>query len=1179
LNTQPKYDFAFEEVSVYACALKLIKQYARPGGLHIDLGCGHGAIAGEVQKAGLRYVGFDSDAVAVERLASRGFEAYAVDLADPVAAVAQIRALCSERAVASISMLDVIEHLPLSSTFLSALHDWVIEVPGQTRLVISVPNFAHFDVAAKLLAGRWDYTVSGLLDQTHHVVYTAALLDRAMGSHGWKEIDRNDYRMEFSDQYKVEPVALQNRDGGIGRHLRSIKQMIDPLADVHQFVRVYEPLAVSSDPVLFDSSERRCLLSFVVTCASGSALLETCLAGLARQSDMDFQVLLICSDADSSFVNRLLDQFPGIKQHLSGLYCASAVLETRFWTSIESVYWTVLPDSLALHPDYVAQVRQAAVRANYASAIALRPGKSGVQTESQTDGSFCRSRDDFAAVAAAAGPWLLIPVAYGRQFREAPPGLRSDRAWRKYFLAMSLRIGLWHQTQSAIALDTVTQPPAVLGQASDFSELLGEAAGSIWPGARELLDLMAPDFASEISSAKAARSRAEAALASVEAEALRMRQTLSWRITTPLRFLDHLMRGRWGVALAMLQKLMRAVFHRLPSALQMPARDAYRKIRTLPQMTMYSPANAHAVADMIAIRFAAAQNLTTLGASRDSQQLSLPAIDISAVTYNSEKWIEGFVSSLQALRYPPHLLCVWFVDNSSTDNTVAKLNAAAVKLKAAGLNVDVLVRPNLGFGAGHNAGIKSGNAPFCLVTNVDLEFEPDSLASIAMTALNDEPVVASWEFRQKPYEHPKLYDPVTGHTTWNSHACVLLRRSAFESLGGYDEMLFMYGEDVELSYRLRRAGYRLRYCPNAVVHHYTYEQPGQIKPLQFTGSLFANLYIRLKFGRAYDIANILPLALLPLLSREPYDGARKQLLKEFGRLGRLMPRLLRSRKATAQAFPFRGFDYELARPGAFVPVRGNRASTGPLVTVITRTYRGRGAYLRQCMASVLGQTYPHIEHVVVEDGGASHQALVESIADQTGRSVRFKGLPKVGRSAAGNAGLSMAQGTYCLFLDDDDLLFAEHLEVLVHAIQDNPDVLAAYTPALEVLTDTASFDVDGSPYVELRHGTPSFLHHDFSYERLKTHNCMAIQSVLFSRSLFLERGGFEEDMDVLEDWNLWHRYACGNRFVFVPKVTSMFRTPVDAAKRQQRQKAFDAAYPIAVQRAKEIDSRYSGRAG
>jgi hypothetical protein len=80
---------------------------------------------------------------------------------------------------------------------------------------------------------------------------------------------------------------------------------------------------------------------------------------------------------------------------------------------------------------------------------------------------------------------------------------------------------------------------------------------------------------------------------------------------------------------------------------------------------------------------------------------------------------------------------------------------------------------------------------------------------------------------------------------------------------------------------------------------------------------------------------------------------------------------------------------------------------------------------------------------------------------------------------------------------------------------------------------------------------------------------MAIQSVLFERQLFLERGGFDEDMDALEDWLLWLRYSEGNEFVYVPKVTSMFRTPADPEKVRQRMAAFEEAYPLALARASQ----------
>lgn len=54
---------------------------------------------------------------------------------------------------------------------------------------------------------------------------------------------------------------------------------------------------------------------------------------------------------------------------------------------------------------------------------------------------------------------------------------------------------------------------------------------------------------------------------------------------------------------------------------------------------------------------------------------------------------------------------------------------------------------------------------------------------------------------------------------WLSGSCVLLRREAFDALGGFDERYFMYLEDVDLGDRLGRAGWQNIYVPSAVIHH------------------------------------------------------------------------------------------------------------------------------------------------------------------------------------------------------------------------------------------------------------------------------------------------------------------------------------------------------------------------
>ncbi|WP_297451865.1 glycosyltransferase [Ferrovum sp.] len=636
-----------------------------------------------------------------------------------------------------------------------------------------------------------------------------------------------------------------------------------------------------------------------------------------------------------------------------------------------------------------------------------------------------------------------------------------------------------------------------------------------------------------------------------------MRRSTSWKITAPLRIARRLLRGDLKTERQNVDHVLKHLSRRLP----LPA------VRFLEMLSArlvgifggpaHSPSNQLAIADIVAARCA--------HGPVDPMTASLPEappeIDICVVTYNSSRWVQGFTESLVRLDYPRKGVTVRFVDNGSTDDTFQRLQAASEILVKAGYGVEIMKRPNRGFGAGQNVAISSGSAPFCLITNIDLEFEPDSLAKAVAMACADNPTAAAWEFRQKPYEHPKFYDPVTGSTNWNSHACVLLRRSALEEVGGYDEILFMYGEDVELSYRLRRKGHALRYCPLASVHHYSHEDCGKVKPLQYSESTFANLYLRVKYGKLSDMLAVPVMGIRLAFAPEAYPGSRKKVLMNLARLLAVLPKALLSRRSSHAHFPFHDWDYELTREGAFVlsePLSGEK----PMVSVITRTYQGRESYLRQALLSVSHQTYPCIEHIVVEDGGASMKAVAEEVSKITGKKILYRGLEKVGRSAAGNAGLELASSRWCLFLDDDDLLFADHIELLVNALQRGENAAATYSLSWEIVTDAGK---DGR-YEELAHNIPMTFRQPFDHEVLSHHNFMSIQSVLFERSLYLERGGFEVDIECLEDWMLWVKYAHGNRFEYVPKVTSMFRTPSDSALIDQRMALFDAAYPVAVSR-------------
>lgn len=541
---------------------------------------------------------------------------------------------------------------------------------------------------------------------------------------------------------------------------------------------------------------------------------------------------------------------------------------------------------------------------------------------------------------------------------------------------------------------------------------------------------------------------------------------------------------------------------------------------------------------------------------------SPPAVEgqtlgLSLVTYNSSSWLPGFFTSLLSQSFPLSRLNVFIVDHGSSDDTLAVLEAHRLNYGDRYASFTIHGRPNLGFGAGHDYAIRHLSDPFVLISNVDLEFHPNTIDRALRAALVDSEDIASWELRQCPYEHPKYYDPVTLEAVWSSHACILMRRAAYLQVGGYDNRIFMYGEDVELSYRLRGAGWRLRYLPQVPVTHHVDLADPSVRPLQLSGSVTANILLRYRFGGPALGAE--GEALLAKALHMEHDPRRQNALSEAQKaVAREREYFQNNFKPEKVApFPFSGFDYVVAREGADIKLQSDAPyKKVPRVTVVTRTHGPRVDILREAIASVLNQTYPDIEHVIVEDRTDFASDLVADVASAYGTNIRYLKSEGSGRSAAGNFGLSNATGELIMFLDNDDLLFPDHVEVLVRALDAHPEHVGAYSMAWDTHT---LYDEQGN-YRELVHALPAAHRMDFDRNRLKQVNFIPIQSMLFRRSLFDREGGFDNAIDHLEDWHLWARYSLYGDFTIVRKVTSLYRTPAEPEIRARRQAELDGAY-------------------
>ena len=157
---------------------------------------------------------------------------------------------------------------------------------------------------------------------------------------------------------------------------------------------------------------------------------------------------------------------------------------------------------------------------------------------------------------------------------------------------------------------------------------------------------------------------------------------------------------------------------------------------------------------------------------------------------------------------------------------------------------------NLGHSGGCNALAAGATADALLFVNPDTYCAPTTIGHLV--AAFDDPRAAAVDARQIPAEHPKDYFPATGEQGWASGCFLMVRRTAFEEVGGFDPALFTYGNDVDLSWRLRLRGYRVVHAPSAVVFHdKRLSERAEVLPTrtELHQGLLARFLLAHKFGR------------------------------------------------------------------------------------------------------------------------------------------------------------------------------------------------------------------------------------------------------------------------------------------------------------------------------------------
>ncbi|GAA2069053.1 glycosyltransferase family 2 protein [Williamsia deligens] len=222
-------------------------------------------------------------------------------------------------------------------------------------------------------------------------------------------------------------------------------------------------------------------------------------------------------------------------------------------------------------------------------------------------------------------------------------------------------------------------------------------------------------------------------------------------------------------------------------------------------------------------------------------------VGIVTVTYSSGEHLRAFLASLGEATVRP--VQVVLADNGSTDDSleVARRDHPDVTILHTGANI--------GYGAAANRGVAEidPSMEFVVVANPDVEWKPGSIDELIAVArrhpragsvgpLIREPdgsvypsarsvpdlvsgtghALAGKVWKNNPwtarYRHLDA-DIAERAVGWLSGSCLLLRRTAFDSVNGFDSRYFMYMEDVDLGDRLGRAGWLNVYAPSAEIIH------------------------------------------------------------------------------------------------------------------------------------------------------------------------------------------------------------------------------------------------------------------------------------------------------------------------------------------------------------------------
>lgn len=220
----------------------------------------------------------------------------------------------------------------------------------------------------------------------------------------------------------------------------------------------------------------------------------------------------------------------------------------------------------------------------------------------------------------------------------------------------------------------------------------------------------------------------------------------------------------------------------------------------------------------------------------------------------------------------------------------------------------------------------------------------------------------------------------------------------------------------------------------------------------------------------------------------------------------------------------------------------------PLVSIITPTFN-RADFIEQAVNSVLAQTYPEFELLIVDDGSTDNtrEKLAAVLEDSR---VSYFYQENQGQSVARNLALEHAKGEYICFLDSDNYWPENKLALQVDLFGQNPEVDIVYGD--NIIIDEQGQEINRKNMKRYSGYIAKWMVKD---------NCVSMNTAMARRKCFDEMGGMSGLRRVADDYGLWLKFSSRYQFFYIPEYLAYYRVMPDQIS-SDKNRRFEANWSI-----------------